>query len=119
MREECALRLREIGLTRIKSVDRPARELSGGERQALAVVRAVYFGASLLLLDEPTVSLSSRETSNVLAAIVEARNRGLGVLYIDHNMSHVLEIADRVVVLEHGRVIRQLRATDFTENDAQ
>jgi simple sugar transport system ATP-binding protein len=107
MREECAARMREIGLTRITSVDRPAGELSGGERQSLAIMRAVYFGASLLLLDEPTASLSSRETSSVLGAIGEARNRGLGVLYIDHNLSHVVPIADRAVVLEHGRVIRQ------------
>ena len=100
----CAVRLHDIGLKRVTSVDRPARELSGGERQSLAVMRAVYFGTSVLLLDEPTVSLSARETSNVLAAVVESRNRGLGILYIDHNVSHVLRIADRIVVLEHGRL---------------
>jgi simple sugar transport system ATP-binding protein len=117
MREECALHLHEIGLTRVTSVDRPARELSGGERQSLAVMRAVHFGTSMLLLDEPTASLSTRETSHVLAAIVQSRNRGLGILYIDHNVSHVLRIADRIVVLEHGRLIKQLKAAEVTEND--
>ncbi len=117
MREECAVRLHEVGLTRVTSVDRPARELSGGERQSLAVMRAVYFGISMLLLDEPTASRSTRETSHVLAAIVESRNRGLGILYIDHNVSHVLRIADRIVVLEHGRLIKQLKGADVTEND--
>jgi len=80
-------------------------------------MRAVYFGTSVLLLDEPTVSLSARETSNVLAAVVESRNRGLGILYIDHNVSHVLRIADRIIVLEHARLTKQMKAADVTEND--
>jgi simple sugar transport system ATP-binding protein len=119
MRKECEARLRELGLGRIASGDVPARVLSGGERQALAVTRAVYFGAKVLLLDEPTASLSTRETSNVLQAIVAARQRGLGVLYIDHNLRHVLPVADRIIVLEHGRVVGELQAGEITEDELQ
>jgi simple sugar transport system ATP-binding protein len=117
MRRECEARLRELGLGRIASPDLPARLLSGGERQALAVTRAVYFGARVLLLDEPTASLSVRETANVLQAIADARQRGLGVLYVDHNLRHVLPVADRIIVLEHGRVVSALRAGEVTEDE--
>jgi simple sugar transport system ATP-binding protein len=96
----------ELGLTRIRSAEEPVATLSGGERQSVAITRAMHFGARLLLLDEPTAALSVRETRNVLHAIGRARAHGLGVLYIDHNMSHVLPIADRIVLLELGRVVR-------------
>ncbi len=106
MREACEAALAELGLTRIRSADDPAWALSGGERQSVAITRAWHFGARLLLLDEPTAALSVRETRNVLASIGKARDAGLGVLYIDHNMSHVLPVADRIVLLELGRVVR-------------
>ncbi len=106
MREGCEAALADLGLTRIRSADEPAFALSGGERQSVAITRAMLFGAKLLLLDEPTAALSVRETRNVLADIRKARDRGLGVLYIDHNMSHVLPVADRIVLLELGRVVQ-------------
>jgi len=80
-------------------------KLSGGEQQMLAIGRILRTGARLLLLDEPTAALSVRETRNVLDSIGRAREQGLGVLYIDHNMSHVLPVADRIVLLELGRVV--------------
>lgn len=106
MRAECETALATLGLTRIRSADDPAYALSGGERQSVAITRAIHFGARLLLLDEPTAALSVRETRNVLDSIRRARDQGLGVLYIDHNMSHVLPVADRIVLLELGRVVR-------------
>jgi len=75
MREECAVRLHDIGLKRVTSVDRPARELSRSERQSLAVMRAVYFGTSVLLLDEPTVSLSAARPAMFWRPSL---NRGIG-----------------------------------------
>ncbi|MBV9355695.1 MAG: sugar ABC transporter ATP-binding protein, partial [Chloroflexi bacterium] len=117
MRNECERRLQELGLSRIANGELPARALSGGERQALAVTRALHFGARVLLLDEPTASLSTRETSNVLQAIAGARERGLAVLYVDHNLRHVLPVADRIVVLEHGCVVAELRASDVSEEE--
>jgi simple sugar transport system ATP-binding protein len=106
MREECEAALRGLGLTRVRSVDEPAWALSGGERQSVAITRAMHFGARVLLLDEPTAALSVRETRNVLTSIRTAREHGLGILYIDHNMEHVLPVADRIVLLELGRVVR-------------
>ncbi len=108
MRREAETAVAKLGLTRIRSVEQPVLALSGGERQSVAITRAIYFGAKLLLLDEPTASLSVRETRNVLASIERARDHDLGVLYIDHNMSHVLPVADRVVLLEHGRIVRTI-----------
>jgi simple sugar transport system ATP-binding protein len=106
MRDEVRNAIAELGLTRIRSVDEPVATLSGGERQSVAITRAIHFGAKLLLLDEPTAALSVRETRNVLESIGRARDQKLGVLYIDHNMNHVLPIADRIVLLELGRVVR-------------
>ena len=106
MREEAEAAIAELGLTRVRSADQPVWTLSGGERQSVAITRAMHFGARLLLLDEPTAALSVRETRNVLRSIDRARAQGLGVLYIDHNMGHVLPVADRIVLLEHGRVAR-------------
>ena len=100
----CRELLDELGLVHIRSVDQPASALSGGEKQSVAISRAIYFGASLLILDEPTAALSVRETENVLRSIDTARSQGLGVIYIDHQLSHVQPVADRIVVLEHGRV---------------
>ena len=104
MRETCERLLSEIGLTRFRSADAYAASLSGGERQSIAIARAMHFGALLLLLDEPTAALSVKETRKVHGAIDSARSRGLGVVLIDHNMSHVSPIADRIVILQHGRV---------------
>ena len=104
MRRICQASLEAMGLTRVHSADGPASELSGGEKQSLAITRAVHFGARVLLLDEPTASLSVRETENVFETIRSARDQGLSILYIDHNMAHVLPVADRIVVVEHGHV---------------
>ncbi|MEX1124127.1 MAG: ATP-binding cassette domain-containing protein [Acidimicrobiia bacterium] len=109
--------LDELGLTRIRSANEPAALLSGGEKQSLAITRAVHFGARLLILDEPTAALSVRETLNVLDTIRRSADRGLGVLYIDHNMSHVQPVADRIVVLEHGRVASEHKGSDVTVED--
>jgi simple sugar transport system ATP-binding protein len=107
-------RLREMGLTRLRSPDEPVDILSGGERQALAIARARYFGGSLLLLDEPTSALSVKETEKVSEAVHIARDAGLGVVIIDHNIGHVHQICDRIVIMEGGRVLRSVRRDDVT-----
>ena len=104
MKEICAQHLTDIGLRRIRSANQMASVLSGGERQSLAITRAVFFGAKVLLLDEPTAALSVKETRKVFDAIGAAREEGLGVIYVDHNMAHVYPLADRIAVVEHGRV---------------
>jgi simple sugar transport system ATP-binding protein len=105
MRRICAQELDQLGLVHVRSTDSPAASLSGGEKQSLAITRAIHFGVRLLLLDEPTAALSVRETRNVLDVIHHARERGLGVVYIDHNVDLVVPVADRVVLLEHGEIV--------------
>jgi simple sugar transport system ATP-binding protein len=114
MRDITMANLREMGLTRLRSPDEPVDILSGGERQALAIARARYFGGSLLLLDEPTSALSVKETEKVSEAVQIARNDGLGVVIIDHNIAHVHRICDRIVIMETGRVIRSVRRDDVS-----
>ncbi len=119
MRQEAKAALSELGLTRIRSAEEPVWALSGGERQSVAITRAMHFGAKLLLLDEPTAALSVRETRGVLESISRARIHGLGVLYIDHNMSHVLPVADRIVLLELGRVVRVIDRGEVSVEELQ
>jgi simple sugar transport system ATP-binding protein len=119
MRSEAEAAVAELGLTRIRSAEETVSTLSGGERQSVAITRAMHFGAKLLLLDEPTAALSVRETRNVLHSIDRARAHGLGVLYVDHNMSHVLPVADRIVLLELGRVVRVLDRDEVSIEELQ
>ncbi|WP_119270722.1 ATP-binding cassette domain-containing protein [Taklimakanibacter deserti] len=114
MRELSISRLRELGLTRLRSPDEPVDILSGGERQALAIARARFFGGSLLLLDEPASALSVKETEKVSEAIHNARKDGIGVVIIDHNIAHVHRICDKIVVLENGRVLKTVDQSDVT-----
>jgi simple sugar transport system ATP-binding protein len=104
--------LRRIGIQRVQSADQRVVGLSGGERQSLAIIRATFFGARLLLLDEPTAALSVRETARVFSTIRAVRDAGHGVLYIDHNINHLHSIVDRVVILEHGRVLTEVDKHD-------
>ena len=114
MRRVTMENLREMGLTRLRSPEEPVDILSGGERQALAIARARYFGGTLLLLDEPTSALSVKETEKVSEAVQIARKDGLGVVIIDHNIAHVHRICDRIVVMEGGKVIRSVQRHDVT-----
>jgi len=76
--------------------------LSGGEQQAVSMGRCIYFGVKLAVLDEPTASLSIKETEKVIESVRGMRKRGLSVIFISHNLSHVWPVADRFVVLDHG-----------------
>ncbi len=114
MKRICMEQMRLIGLTNVRSADEPAGKLSGGERQSLAIGRSEYFGARVLLLDEPTAALSVKETQHVLNSIEATRKKGLGIVVIDHNMMHVQPISDRVVILEHGKVIAEVKKGEAT-----
>lgn len=114
MKEICAEQLLGLGLTSVKTVDETARTLSGGECQTLAITRSVFFQSKVLVLDEPVAALSVRETRRVMDEIRHAKNAGLGVVYIDHNMNHVLPVADRVAVVQHGRIATVIRPSETT-----
>ena len=90
---------------RLRAPDQAVGTLSGGERQSVAIARAVYFGARVLILDEPTSALGVRQTANVLATIDQARRKGVGVVFITHNVRHALAIGDRFTVLNRGRTL--------------
>lgn len=108
--------LRDIGIA-VRCATDDVCVLSGGERQAIAIGRTMYFGGKLLILDEPTSALSVHETGKVLGYITEARKRGLAVIFITHNLYHVYPVADRFVVLEHGRKVGDLAKDETTVDD--
>ncbi len=94
----------DIGI-QIRDPDEALARMSGGERQSIAIARAAYFNPKLLILDEPTSALSLRQTDRVLKSIEEARNKGISIIFITHNVHHVYPVADRFVVLSHGESI--------------
>ncbi|MFV1963045.1 MAG: ATP-binding cassette domain-containing protein [Acidimicrobiia bacterium] len=96
----------------IRDTEQPVGTLSGGERQSVAIARAAYFGAKVLILDEPTSALGVRQSGMVLKYIVEARNRGLGVIFITHNPNHAYPVGDRFLILNRGRSMG-----DFTKDE--
>jgi simple sugar transport system ATP-binding protein len=89
----------------IRDPDQPVGTLSGGERQAVAIARAVYFGAKILILDEPTSALGVKQSGVVLRYVAQARDRGLGVIFITHNPHHAYPVGDRFVVLNRGKLM--------------
>ncbi|HET9674229.1 MAG TPA: ATP-binding cassette domain-containing protein [Gaiellaceae bacterium] len=96
----------DIGIE-IRDAEEPIARLSGGERQSVAIARAAYFNPKLLILDEPTSALSLRQTGRVLKSVEEARNKGISIIFITHNVYHVYPIADRFVILSHGESIAE------------
>lgn len=110
---EVAIReLKSLGITRINDGNRLVGGMSGGERQSLAIARAVYFGARLLILDEPTAALGVKEASHVLKIIMQARQKGIGVVFVTHNVLHAMTVGDQFAVLIHGR-----KADDFAKGE--
>jgi len=87
----------------VRDTGQPVGTLSGGERQSVAIARAVYFGAKVLILDEPTAALGVKEAGIVLRYIAQARARGLAVVFITHNPHHAYPVGDRFTILNRGR----------------
>lgn len=93
--------------------------MSGGQRQTLAIARAVYFGAKVLILDEPTSALGVRQTSNVLSTVDKVRATGVGVIFITHNVRHALAVADRFTVLNLGKTLGTAIRGEITQQELQ
>jgi simple sugar transport system ATP-binding protein len=108
--------LRHLGID-VRDPDQPVGTLSGGERQAVAIARAIYFGARVLILDEPTSALGVRQAGVVLRYIVQARDRGVGVIFITHNPHHAFPVGDHFVLLNRGRVLGDHRKGEITRDD--
>jgi simple sugar transport system ATP-binding protein len=109
MSDEAIKRLKDMGARGITDGNSSISRLSGGQRQAIAICRARYFGAKLLILDEPTSALSLRQTEQVLSYVREAAKEGLAVIFITHTLNHLEDLADQFVVLYQGK-----KAGDFS-----
>ena len=94
----------QLGI-QLRSLSVPVRQLSGGQRQAVAIARAVMWARSAILMDEPTAALGTKQTAIVYDTIRAATRRGLAIVVISHDLPHMLELADRVAIMRHGRVI--------------
>jgi len=112
MREE----LKKMGID-VRDPDQPVGTLSGGERQAVSIARAVYFGAKVLILDEPTSALGVKQSGVVLRYVAQARDRGLGVIFITHNPHHAYPVGDRFVILNRGKVLGSWRKGEISRDE--
>jgi simple sugar transport system ATP-binding protein len=101
----------------IRDPDQPVGTLSGGERQSIAIARAVYFGAKVLILDEPTSALGVTQSGVVLRYIARARSRGIAVIFITHNPHHAYPIGDTFTILKRGRTLGTYTKQDLTRDE--
>ncbi|MGO1545523.1 MAG: ATP-binding cassette domain-containing protein [Gulosibacter sp.] len=113
MKETAKKELLDMGID-LRDVEQPIGTLSGGERQCVAIARAVYFGAKVLILDEPTAALGVKQSGVVLRYIIQARDRGLGVIFISHNPHHAYPVGDRFLLLKRGKSIGYHEKADIT-----
>ena len=113
MKSTCKQELLDMGID-LRDVDQPIGTLSGGERQCVAIARAVHFGAKVLILDEPTAALGVKQAGVVLKYIIQARERGLGVIFITHNPHHAFPVGDRFLLLNRGKSIGYYRKDQVT-----
>ncbi len=98
-------------------IERPVRQMSGGQRQAIAIARAIHFNVRVLIMDEPTAALGPHETAQVGALVQRLRDQGIGILLVSHDVRDVMRLADRVVVLKNGEVIGTVRAAESGEDE--
>lgn len=109
VREEMA----KMGID-MRDPDQPVGTMSGGERQSISISRAIYLGAKVLILDEPTAALGVKQAGIVLNYIVKAKQRGLGVIFITHNPNHAFPVGDHFIILRRGRVLGDYGKDELT-----
>jgi len=118
MRKNARAELTELGISTLQDVTVPIENLSGGQRQAVAVARAAAFGSKVVVLDEPTAALGVRESNQVLELIKRLRDRGVPVILISHNMPHVFQVADRIHIQRLGKRAATITPTSHSMTDA-
>ena len=109
--------IQDFGIVRINDGDRLVGGLSGGERQSLAIARAVHFGAQVLILDEPTAALGVKQAAHVLRIVNEAKRRGLTVIFITHQVMHAMAVGDHFAVLIRGAVAADFRKGEKSRDE--
>ena len=109
--------VQDFGITRITDGDRLVGGLSGGERQSLAIARAVHFGARVLILDEPTAALGVKQAAHVLRIVNQAKRRGLAVIFITHQVMHAMAVGDHFAVLIRGAIAADFRKGEKTREE--
>jgi len=112
----CREELLNMGID-IRDLKQPVGTLSGGERQAVAIARAVYFGANVLILDEPTSALGVKQSGVVLKYILQARDRGIAVVFITHNPHHAHMVGDRFYLLNRGALTNEFERATVTREE--
>ena len=113
MQRESMKTIEKLGL-RIKDPEAMVEALSGGQRQGVAIARVLYFKAKLVILDEPTIALSVKESQQVMEFIQQLKGEGISVVFITHNLFHAFQIAERFVVLSHGERLTDVNRKDTT-----
>jgi fructose transport system ATP-binding protein len=118
MRAKAKDELTRLGISTLQDVTVPVENLSGGQRQAVAVARAAAFGSKVVVLDEPTAALGVRESNQVLQLVRDLRDRGLPVILISHNMPHVFDVADRIHIQRLGKCAATITPQSHSMTDA-
>jgi D-xylose transport system ATP-binding protein len=103
---------------RMPDLDTPVRRLSGGQRQAIAIARAIHFEANILIMDEPTAALGPEETAKVSALIKELSRQGIGIILISHDLHDVFDLAHRMLVMHTGRTVGTVKTKEVSEQEA-
>lgn len=109
--------LESLAVTTIRSVRQPVAELSGGQRQSIAVAKAVMWNSKLVILDEPTAALGVAQTRQVLDLVRRLADKGLAVIIISHNLHDIFEVADRITVLRLGQNVKEFMAAQTTQQE--
>jgi fructose transport system ATP-binding protein len=118
MRRKAKDELNRLGISTLQDVTVPVENLSGGQRQAVAVARAAAFGSKVVVLDEPTAALGVRESNQVLQLVRDLRDQGLPVILISHNMPHVFDVADRIHIQRLGKCAATITPESHSMTDA-
>jgi D-xylose transport system ATP-binding protein len=117
MEQQALATLSDLSVTTIQSVRQPVATLSGGQRQSVAVAKAVLWNSKLVILDEPTAALGVAQTRQVLDLVRRLAEQGLGVVLISHNLSDIFEVADYITVLRLGQTVGEYKTSETTQRD--
>ena len=114
--EAASARLAEMGI-RVRDPEQMVGTMSGGEKQCLAIARAIHFGAKVLILDEPTAALGVKQSVNVLKLVHKARERGISVVFITHNVNHAYPVGDSFTLLNRGKSLGTFAKADISKGE--